>query len=93
MFEDSFNKVLGRSAFREFFKYNELDIEDKHVKAQIDDIKLGNGTTTINEVRASYGLPPLIDYTYDNNSKQLSYYKNALKREGVLDYQKIKYEQ
>ena len=93
LFEDSFNKVLGRSAFREFFKYNELDIEDKLVKAQIDDIKLGNGTTTINEVRASYGLPPLVDYTYDNNSKQLGYYKNALKREGVLDYQKIKYEQ
>lgn len=94
LFEDGFNKVLGRSAFREYFKYNDLDIEDRLVKAQIDDIKLGNGTTTINEVRASYGQPPLIseDYTgYNVTQKQLSFYKNALKREGVLDYQKLKY--
>lgn len=92
LFEDGFNKVLGRSAFREFFKYNELDVEDKLVKAQIDDIQLGNGTTTVNEVRASYGKPPIMDYAYDSTTKKLSYYKQALKREGVLDYQRIRYE-
>lgn len=92
LFEDAFNKVLGRSAFREYFKYNELDIEDKLVKAQIDDIRLGNGTTTVNEVRASYGKPPLKDYEYVNSTKHLDYYKMALEREGVIDYQRIKYE-
>lgn len=96
LFEDAFNKVLGRSAFREFFKYNELDIEDRLVKAQIDDIRLGNGTSTINEIRASYGQPPLLDAEYDyinNTQKHLNFYKNALHREGVLDYNKIKYGQ
>ena len=92
LFEDSFNKVLGRSAFREFFKYNELDIEDRLVKAQIDDIRLGNGTTTINEVRATYGQPPLVDNNVVNTDRQLGFYKTALKREGVLDYNKIKYD-
>ena len=93
LFEDGFNKVLGRSAFREFFKYNELDIEDRLVKAQIDDIRLGNGTSTINEVRASYGQPPLFpEYDMlDNTQKHLNNYKDTLKREGVLNYQKIKY--
>ena len=91
LFEDAFNKVLGRSAFLEYFKYNELDIEDRLVKAQIDDIRLGNGTSTINEIRASYGQPPLLDSDY-GFEKRLNNYKNVLHREGVLDYQKLKYE-
>ncbi len=94
LFEDAYNKVLGRSAFREYFKYRELDIEDRLVKAQIDDIRLGNGSTTVNEVRASYGQAPLVDSDYNLlKSKQISQYKNALHREGVLDYHKMKYEQ
>lgn len=59
LFEDGFNKVLSRSAFHEYFKYNDLDIEDKLVKAQIEDIRLKNGTLSVNEVRAGYGQSPI----------------------------------
>ena len=88
LFEDAFNKVLSRSAFREYFKYNELDIEDKKVRAEIDDIRLRNGTLTTNEVRASYGQAPLLDSTVGimDTNKQANMYKEALRKEGLLDY-------
>lgn len=96
LFEDGFNKVLGRSAFHEYFKYNDLDIEDKLVKAQIEDIRIKNGTLLPNEVRKEYGQEPI----YDTNmipsaQKNLSMYKNALEHEGLIQQQGFKnyYEQ
>lgn len=85
LFEDGFNKVLSRSAFHEYFRYNDLDIEDKLVKAQIEDIRLKNGTLSVNEVRAGYGQSPIqenkIPLTETNKR-----YKEALQREGILNY-------
>lgn len=87
LFEDSFNKVLGRSAFREYFQYNDLDIEDKLVKAQIEDIRLKNGTLSVNEVRKEYGQEPI----YDNSIMPIQQttakrYKDVLRREGIINY-------
>lgn len=86
LFEDAFNKVLGRTIFRETFHYNELDIEDKLVRAQIEDIRLNNGTLTINEVRTGYGQSPLLDEYGQMNktSANIKNYKNALQREGII---------
>lgn len=86
LFEDAFNKVLGRTIFRETFQYNELDIEDKLVRAQIEDIRLNNGTLTINEVRSGYSQPPLLDEFGNVNRSNVTSmkYKDALRREGVL---------
>ena len=54
-FEDGFSKVIGRSGSKELFQYNDLDIEDKLQRAQIENIQLNNGSLTINEVRNGYG--------------------------------------
>lgn len=87
LFEDAFNKVLGRTAFREMFQYNELDIEDKLVRAQIENIRLLNGTLTINEVRASYGQSPILDERLPFERKNnVELYKEALKKEGMISY-------
>lgn len=87
LFEDAFNKVLTRSAFREYFKYNELDIEDKQVRAEIEDIRLRNGTLTTNEVRAGYGQSPLLDNpSLLDTSKQASMFKDTLRSEGIIEY-------
>lgn len=91
LFEDAFNKVLGRSAFHEYFKYNDLDIEDKLVKAQIEDIRIKNGTLLPNEVRKSYGQEPI--YNTDlipSQQKNLKMYKNALEHEGLLKQEGFK---
>ncbi|MBX7076656.1 MAG: phage portal protein [Methanobacteriaceae archaeon] len=58
-FEDAYSKALGRSTFSEVFQYKDLDIEDKLIRAQKEDIRLNNGSLTINEVRSSYGEPPV----------------------------------
>lgn len=85
LFEDAFNKVLGRSAFHEYFKYNDLDIEDKLVKAQIEDIRIKNGTLLPNEVRKGYGQEPIYDTSLmPTSQKNLKMYKNALEHEGLL---------
>lgn len=53
--ENAFRKVLGRSGFKETFQYGEIDIEDKLKRAQIENIRINNGSSTINEVRSGYG--------------------------------------
>lgn len=57
--ENAFNKVLGRSGFEEIFEYNSMDLENKLVRAQIEDLQVKNGTRFINEVRAGYSLEPV----------------------------------
>jgi HK97 family phage portal protein len=57
--ENAFNKVLGRSGFKEVFEYNHMDLENKLTRAQIEDIQLKNGVKSINEVRLDYGLNPV----------------------------------
>lgn len=54
--ENAFNKVLGRSGFKEIFEYNSMDLENKLVRAQIEDLQVKNGVKYINEIRADYGL-------------------------------------
>ena len=57
--EGAFNKALGYNGFDELFHFSELDIEDKLNRAQIEDVKLKNGSMTINEVRSGYGEEPV----------------------------------
>lgn len=57
--ENAFNKVLGRSGFNEIFEYNHMDLENKLTRAQIEDYQIKSNVKTVNEVRASYGLPPV----------------------------------
>ena len=59
LFEDAYNRILGKGGFEEFFQYGEIDIEDKHKNAVIDNIRLNNGSLTINEVRSTYELSPV----------------------------------
>ena len=57
--EGAFNKVLGHNGFREQFLFNEMDIEDKLKRTQIEQNKLNSGVVTVNEVRKEYGLEPV----------------------------------
>lgn len=57
--EGAFNKALGHNGFEELFKFSDLDIEDKLNRAQIEDIRLKNGSLSINEVRSTYGESPV----------------------------------
>lgn len=57
--EGAFNKSLGHNGFDELFQFSELDIEDKLNRAQIEDIRLKNGSLSINEVRSTYGDEPV----------------------------------
>lgn len=59
LFEGCHNKVLGRHAFEEIFRFNPMDIGDQERKATIEDKQLRNGTTYVNEVRARYGWDPV----------------------------------
>lgn len=59
LFEDAYNRILGKGGFEEFFQYGEIDIEDKRRLAEIDNIRLNNGSLTINEVRSNYELSPV----------------------------------
>ena len=59
LFEDAYNRILGKGGFEEYFQYGEIDIEDKQREAQIDNIRLNNGSLTINEVRSKYELSPV----------------------------------
>lgn len=58
-FEDAFRKVLGRAGFQEVFQYGEMDIDDKKSRAEIEDVRIRNGSSTVNEVRSSYGEEPV----------------------------------
>ena len=55
----AFNKALGHNGFDELFQFNDLDIEDKLNRAQIEDIRLKNGSLSINEVRRKYNEEPV----------------------------------
>lgn len=57
--EGAFNKVLGHNGFEEVFQFNEMDIEDKLKRSQIEKLKLDSGILTVNEVRQEYGLEPV----------------------------------
>lgn len=59
LIEGAFNKVLGHNGFSEVFQFNEMDIEDKLKRTQIEKTKLDSGVLTINEVRSGYGLEPV----------------------------------
>ena len=59
LFEDAYNRILGKGGFEEYFEYGEIDIDDKMQIAQIDNIRLNNGSITINEVRSTYELSPV----------------------------------
>ena len=77
LFEGAHNKVFGRSGFEELFEFKEMDLEDKEKRAIIEDKKLRNGSTFVNEVRAGYGLDPVewgnIPLTYGANQNTLTY--------------------
>lgn len=57
--EGAFNKALGHNGFEEVFQFNELDTEDKKNRAEIENIRLQNGSLSINEVRSGYGEEPV----------------------------------
>lgn len=57
--EGAFNKAIGHNGFDELFQFSDLDIEDKLNRAQIENIRLQNGSLSINEVRSSYGEQPV----------------------------------
>ncbi|WP_405286379.1 phage portal protein [Methanobrevibacter sp.] len=57
--EGAFNKVLGHNGFEELFQFNEMDIEDKLKRTQIETNKINAGVLTVNEVRQDYGLEPV----------------------------------
>lgn len=59
IFEDAYKKVLGRSIFKETFSYGDMDIDDKLVQAQIENIRIHNGSSYINEVRKEHGKEPV----------------------------------
>ena len=94
LFEGCHNKVFGRSGFEELFEFREMDLEDKEKRAIIEDKQLRNGTSFVNEVRASYGWDPVdwgdrpLPYSANNGlneldtepdaQKQLQTYRKAL---------------
>ncbi len=54
--EDAFNNCFHKYGFNEKFKFNPLDVKDRLLTAQIDQIYLQNGVKTIDEVRNDLGL-------------------------------------
>lgn len=59
LYEGAHNKVFGHNSFEELFQFEEIDLEDKQKRAEIEDKQLRNGTLFINEVRSGYGLEPV----------------------------------
>lgn len=59
LFEKAYSKILGRSIFDEIFEYADLDIQDTKERAEIENIRINNGSLTINEVRQGYGQEPV----------------------------------
>lgn len=55
-YESAFNKVLGHNGFEEVFQFNEMDIEDKLKRSNIESVQVRDGIRTVNEVRSGYGL-------------------------------------
>ena len=57
--EGAFEKALGHNGFDEIFQFSDLVIKDKLNRANIENIRLQNGSLSINEVRSSYGEQPV----------------------------------
>ena len=57
--EGAFNKCLGHNGFEEVFQFNEMDIEDKLKRSQIETNQLNSNVLTVNEVRSNYGYDPV----------------------------------
>ena len=55
-----FNRIFNAYGFETELYWDELDIEDKSERANIENLQLNNGLRTINEVRESYGLEPVL---------------------------------
>lgn len=67
LIEGAFNKVLGHNGFEEMFQFNDMDIEDKLKRSQIETNKINSGVLTVNEVRQEYGLEPVAWGNMPNN--------------------------
>ena len=79
---------------------NDLDIEDKYQRAQIEDIQIRNGSITINEVRNNYGWNKVswgdepINYKDNTENRDtdvltnqhLNNLKDSLKKQGLIQY-------
>lgn len=87
--EDGFNKSLGRHAFNELFSYNDLDIENKLQRAQIEDIQLKNGTKLVNEVRNGYALDPVKYGDVPMNYSTYGKPNNPLRPTGAVPYAEV----
>ena len=99
LIEGCFNKVLGHNGFEELFQFNEMDIEDKLKRTQIEMNKINTGVLTVNEVRMSYGLEPVAwgdlpnnlsnynvsDVSMDNFGGDLKRYENNLYKSRLLN--------
>lgn len=59
LFEGAHNKILGHNGFQEVFEFEEIDLENKLQRAQIEDTQVRNGILYINEVRSKYGKEPV----------------------------------
>ena len=70
--EVSINKALRESGFRERFRFNLPDIEDKLRRAQIEQIQIQSGVVTVNEVREGYNLTPVEWGNYPLQQNQLN---------------------
>jgi hypothetical protein len=76
--EGAFNKSLGHNGFDELFKFSDMDIEDKLNRAQIENIRLQNGSLSINEVRSGYGEQPVPWGNVPMNYNNYGYTPNIL---------------
>ena len=97
LIEGAFNKKLGHNGFQELFQFNEMDIEDKLKRTQIEQNKLNAGILTINEVRKDYGLekvpwgdvPLSIQNRFDANEtpniQYLKRYKNNVYKARLIN--------
>lgn len=87
LFEKAYSKVLGRSIFEEIFEYGDLDIQDAKERTDIENIRINNGSKTINEVRQSYGEEPVSWGDNQPNNQRLTLnrkYTNELEKAGLI---------
>jgi hypothetical protein len=76
--EGAYNKALGHNGFDELFQFSDMDIEDKLNRAQIENIRLQNGSLSINEVRSGYGEQPVAWGNVPMNYSNFGYTPNIL---------------
>lgn len=63
---NAFNEHIKRAGFNERFSFNEVDVQDKLLNAQIDEIYLRSGVYTVDEVRNKLGLDKTREITWSN---------------------------